>query len=92
MSEQPETLEDAANLLTGVMIFLLGAALLTLLVWMAVSGRIDRIDRLDFDSLIAASFVISGSIIGIGGMRWGLRTVRIHLANLRRRRTGSASG
>ncbi|MBU1384846.1 MAG: hypothetical protein KKE52_12250 [Alphaproteobacteria bacterium] len=93
MSEQPEPLEDiAANLLTGVMVILIGAAIPTLFVWMAASGRVDWNVGLDLDSLVAANTVVCGSIFSFFSMRSGLRIIRKGVTALRGRRSSIPTG
>lgn len=85
-------IEDVtANLLTGVMVFLLGAAMPMLGVWLIVSRPDIWTAAPSIDALVLAGVAASTIYLGFGGMRWGLRMIRTHLTRLRNRRPSSAS-
>lgn len=93
MAEPDETIEDiAANLLTGVMVFLLGAAMPMLAVLQIVSRPDIWTTAPSMKTLLLPAMLVGGIYLGFVGMRWGLRRVRIHLERLPNRRPSSASG
>jgi hypothetical protein len=93
MAEPDETIEDiAANLLTGVMVFLLGAAMPMLALLQIVSRPDLWTAAPSMKTLLLPAMLVGGIYLGFGGMRWGLRLIRIHLKRLRNRRPSSVSG
>lgn len=88
MSEEPETIEDAAaGVLNGVMIFLLGAAIPGLVVWQIISHWGTWLADLRAETTIATAQFVALLGVSLMLMRTGFGLARKNVLTLRRRRS-----
>lgn len=88
MSEEPETVEDnAAGILNGVMIFLLGALVPGVVVWQIAAHWGTWLSDLRAETALATAQSVALLGVSFVLMRTGLGLVRKNITALRRRRS-----